>query len=314
MSSIQTIPVEILLDVFRAGDPADMDALRLTLRRLHTTIRQNVDALPTRVLYDLVYEHDSVLLYPAPANNGSGRDEDGCETREPTASGDQTPDGVQQMYQMFGRKIAIRELDVWTGDAPPDAALTLLLEHFPSVKAAVRLDVHIFRALPTDAVLDRFARLETIWMDTSVDRGDSAFWNDLFATKVFRRVPHFLGVNHTNGDLDYVDPYPHADAAELIDFITDFSLMPPDKPRVVSFQNFDEFQNPILEALEQQFNEGIASIGGPVCALIGGEVCAMINGRVDHHFEHRYLTNMASGSQKETFALELYRKLDYYRE
>ncbi|KAH7711571.1 hypothetical protein AAVH_21124 [Aphelenchoides avenae] len=310
MSSILTVPVEILLDVFRANDSADMDALQLTFRRFHTIIRQNVDALPTRLLYDLVYEHEHVVLYRTPANNGSGRDVRGYETREPIASGDQTPDGVQQMYQMFGRKIAIRELNVWTGDDPPDAALTLLLEHFPSVKAAVRLDVHIFRAapLPTDAVLDRFTRLETIWLGTSVDpdRKEAFFWSDLFATKAFRRVPNFLGVNHADGDHNYVDPYPHADAVELIDFITDFSLMPPDKPRVVSFQNFDEFRNPILEALEQRFNESIASIGGHVCALI--------NGRVDHHFEHRYLTNMASGSQKETFALELYRKLDYNRE
>ncbi|KAH7684759.1 hypothetical protein AAVH_40733, partial [Aphelenchoides avenae] len=252
MSSIQTIPVEILLDVFRANDAADMDALQLTVRRFHTTIRQNVDILPTRLLCDLVYT-DRAHLYRAPANGGSGRNADGDETREPIASGDVTPNGLQQMYQMFGRKIAIRELDVWSAGRPLDAALTLFLEHFPSVKAAVRLDVHFTSALPTDAVLDRFTRLETIWMGTSVhrDRSDGFFWRDLFATKAFRRVPNFLGVNEDRG---YLDPYPHVDAGELFDFITDFSFMPPDKPRVVSFQMFDR-GFPIPNPVEQRFNE-----------------------------------------------------------
>ncbi|KAH7711776.1 hypothetical protein AAVH_20909 [Aphelenchoides avenae] len=310
MSSIQTIPVEILLDVFRANDPADMEALQLTLRRFHTTIRQMVDALPTRLLYDLVYEYEHVVLYRAPANNGSGRDVQNNETREPIASGDQTPDGVQQMYQKFGRKIAIREMDIWTGESPPDAALTLLLEHFPSVKAAVRLRIHIFdKPLPTDAVLDRFTRLETIWMSTSVDEKDTSFWNVLLTTKAFRRVPNFLSVNLT--DEHYLDPYPHVDVGELVDFITDFSLMPPDKPRVVSFKMFDDFESsPILNALEQRFHESIASIAGQVCALITGEV----HREQGTDFETRYLTNMAPGSQKETFALELYRKITYYRE
>ncbi|KAH7718107.1 hypothetical protein AAVH_14433 [Aphelenchoides avenae] len=309
MSSIQTIPVEILLDVFRANDPADMDALQLTLRRFHTTIRLNVDALPTRLLYDLVYEYEHVALYRTPANNGSGRDVRGSHTREPFASVDQTPNGIQQMYQMFGRKIAIRELNVWTAERPTDAALTLLLEHLPSVKAAVRLDVHVFdNALPTDAVLDRFARLETIWMSTSVDRKDASFWSDLFATKAFRRVPNFLGVNMT--DEYYLDPYPPVDVKELFDFITDISLMPPGKPRVVSFEMlmFDD-DGPflsVLKALEQRFDNDIASIGGQVCALILGDRF--------HQLENRYLTNMASGSQKETLAWELYRKIDYYRE
>ncbi|KAH7694241.1 hypothetical protein AAVH_38716 [Aphelenchoides avenae] len=306
MSSIQTIPVEILLDVFRANDAADMDALQLTVRRFHTTIRQNVDVLPTRLLCDLVCEHDSAFLYQAPANGGSGRDRHGFKTCEPIASGDQTPSGLQQMYQMFGGKIAIRELNVWTGRRPADVPLTLLLEHFPSVKAAMRLDVHTFIP-PTDAVLDRFTRLETIWMSTSVDRdrSDGSFWRDLFATKAFRRVPNFLGVNedHHGG----LDPYPHVDAAELFDFITDFSLVPPGKPRVVSFQMFDR-DTPLLDPFEQRFNENIASIGGQVCALF------LIDSDIDHDWEYRYVTNMASEDQKETFAKELYRKLDYYRE
>ncbi|KAH7712859.1 hypothetical protein AAVH_19808 [Aphelenchoides avenae] len=309
MSSIQTIPVEILLDVFGANDPADMEALQMTLRRFHTTIRQNVDALPTRLLHDLVYGHKSVWLYRSPANGGSGRDRHGYETREPIATGDQTPDGLQQLYEMFGRKMAIRELDVWTGDAPPDAALTLLLEHFPSVKAAVRLDVHIFRAapLPTDAVLDRFTCLETIWLGTSVDpyRKDSSFWSDLFAMKAFRRVPNFLGVNHSDSFHDDRAPYPHADVGELFDFITDFSLMPPDKPRVVSFEMFSGC-GPLHDVLEQRFSEDSASIGGQACALFSGYV--------DDRWEYRYLTNMASEDQKETFAWELYRKITYYRE
>ncbi|KAH7718108.1 hypothetical protein AAVH_14434 [Aphelenchoides avenae] len=317
MSTIQTTPVEILLDVFRANDPADMDALQLTFRRFLTTIRQNEDTLPTRLLYDLVYGHESVWLYRSPANGGSGRDVDGYQKREPIASGEQTPDGIQQMYQMFGRKIAVRELDVWTGDAPPDAALTLLLEHFPSVKAAVRLDVHIFRAapLPTDAVLERFTRLETIWLGTSVDRDrkNSSFWSDLFATKAFRRVPNFLGVNHSDSFHDDRAPYPHADVGELFDFITDFSLMPPDKPRVVSFEMFSGC-GPLHNALEQRFSEDSASIGGQVCAQVSGYVFYEIPGDVYDEYEWRYLTNMASGSQKETFALELFRKITYYRE
>lgn len=143
-------------------------------------------------------------------------------------------------------------------DYPPDAALTLLLEHFPSVKAAVRLDVHISRAapLPTDAALDRFKRLETIWLETSVDRDrdDSSFWSVLFATKAFRRVPNFLGVNHDMLGKHTVDPYPVVDGRELFDFITDFSLMPPDKPRVVSFDMFDDGA-PVVNPLEQLFNE-----------------------------------------------------------
>ncbi|KAH7712856.1 hypothetical protein AAVH_19805 [Aphelenchoides avenae] len=307
MSSIQTIPVEILLDMFHANEPADKEALQLTCHRFNSVILQNVDTLPTRLLCDIVHEHESVVVYRAPVNGGSGRDRHGTnERRESIASADQTPDEVQQMYQMFGRNVAIRELNVWCGKRPADAALTLLLEHFPSVKAAVRLDVHTF-FLPTDAVLDRFTCLETIWMSTMADRDrkDPSFWSDLFATKAFRRVPNFLAMNGTE---DCLHPYPHADE-ELFDFITDFSLMPPHKPRVVSFESFDN-GGPILDALELRFNKDIASIGGEVCALFSGEVY-----REDRYdYETLCLSNMASGSQKETFALELFRKIAYDRE
>lgn len=109
--------------------------------------------------------------------------------------------------------------------------------------------MHVFdKPLPTDAVLGHFKRLETIWMDTRVDhRTDTSFWSGLLATKAFRRVPNFLGVNQ---EFDY----PPVDAGELFDFITDFSLMPSDKPRVILFMTFDD-GGPVLNALEQRFNE-----------------------------------------------------------
>ncbi|KAH7695569.1 hypothetical protein AAVH_37369, partial [Aphelenchoides avenae] len=65
-------------------------------------------------------------------------------------------------------KTAIRIVGVWTPVCRlPDAPLMHLIEHFPSVKGALRLDIKgLVLALPTDAALHHFERLETVVIDT----------------------------------------------------------------------------------------------------------------------------------------------------
>ncbi|KAH7711907.1 hypothetical protein AAVH_20788 [Aphelenchoides avenae] len=82
-----------------------------------------------------------------------------------------------------------------------------------------------------------------------------------------------------------LDEYPvEVDDGALFDFITNFSLMPAGKPRVVALGPFTDAS---VDALKRRFNENIAALGGPACAVIWGL-----------HNEN-YLTNMAFSSQKE---------------
>ncbi|KAH7676073.1 hypothetical protein AAVH_42018 [Aphelenchoides avenae] len=99
MSSNLRIPAEILLDVFRANDPANTEALQLTCHHFYAVILPNVGTLPLRLVCDLLYGSNLKLrLYRATADNESVRVED-----EVVASGDPSPKGLQDLYQMFGR-------------------------------------------------------------------------------------------------------------------------------------------------------------------------------------------------------------------
>ncbi|KAH7707443.1 Protein CLEC-51 [Aphelenchoides avenae] len=287
MSSILTVPVEVLMDVFRANDPADKEALQLTCRHFHGTIMQNLGTLPTRLVCELAFDgSDRVHLYRAPANS------DGNVLREPireSIARSRWPSlEIQEMYEMFGRKTAIRKVEVYVNRAEHAGRLTRLIENFPSVKCAVSLVIDINTAsvgLPADPVLDYFERLETIGMRTRVDDKDPSFWSALFATRAFRRVPMLRMVN-TLGQ------FPAVGDLELFDFITDCSHMPAAKPRVVHIALLD---GDSVDALERRFNENIDSIGG--------HVCAVIKGHGDQ--ESRCLTNMAVGSQKKLLAEQL---------
>ncbi|KAH7662470.1 hypothetical protein AAVH_43568, partial [Aphelenchoides avenae] len=104
MSSLQKAPVEVLLDVFHANDPATVEALRLTCRRFNAVILHKVDALPTRLLCDLTFGlRNMVHLYRSPANNERAIDGSGRETREPIASGNVSPHGLHRLYRLLGR-------------------------------------------------------------------------------------------------------------------------------------------------------------------------------------------------------------------
>ncbi|KAH7707149.1 hypothetical protein AAVH_25618 [Aphelenchoides avenae] len=190
---------------------------------------------------------------------------------------------------MFGRKTAIRTVDVPVDTDNPDEPLMHLIEHFPSVKRTVRLDMHYHRSiLPTDAALHRFERLETIVMDTWCGWEWPSFWSDLCAIKAFRRVSNFITLDD---DREYLE---EADAGALFDFITDFSLMPAGKTRVVKLGR--PFTEDSFKALKRRFKENIASIGGHVCAVI-----------FDDYADKHHLTNMTSGRQKKTLAKKLLR-------
>ncbi|KAH7692963.1 hypothetical protein AAVH_40008 [Aphelenchoides avenae] len=271
MSSIQQIPVEILLDAFRANDPADTEALRLTCRHFHATILQNVGTLPTRLGCDLNYCAGRVNLYPDIYQLGD--ETSARHSWYPTAYANESPKELQDMHQTIGR----------TCDAP----LMHLVEHFPSVKRAVRLDMkHADFAMPTEAALHFFERLETIAMDIGISK-ESFFWSDLFALKVFRRVSNIITYN------SMPEYQAQVDDGALFEFITDFSLMPADKPRVVQLGPFTDDS---IDALKRRFNKNIASIGGQVCAIV-----------LDRNSSEPYLTNMASGSQKKALAKQLLR-------
>ncbi|KAH7707151.1 hypothetical protein AAVH_25620 [Aphelenchoides avenae] len=192
------------------------------------------------------------------------------------------------MYRTIGRKTAISTVTVSIPeDSQPDTRLLHLIEHFPSVKGAVRLDMwFIWSALPTDAALDHFERLQTIVIHTDCFHEKPSFWSNLFAIKAFRRVANFITLDRERENLKEVD-----DAA-LFDFITDFSLMPPDKPRVVSLGR--PLTDDSINALKRRFKKNTASIGGQVCAIVLGP---------DN--DRRYLTNMTSGSRKKPLAKQL---------
>lgn len=146
-------------------------------------------------------------------------------------------------------KTAIRKVDVRTHhdrDHLPDVPLMQLIKHFPSVEGAVSLNITYVSALPSDAALDHFKRLEEITMDTRIDYEDSSFWSDLFATKAFRRVSSFGILNASSSQ------YPEVDDDDMFDFVTDFSLMRPGRPRLVEFGPFDDDS---LDALEDRFYE-----------------------------------------------------------
>ncbi|KAH7716164.1 hypothetical protein AAVH_16424 [Aphelenchoides avenae] len=285
MSSIQTAPVELLLDMFQANEPAGKEALQLTCRRFHDIILQNVDALPTRLVCALALDHlrRQVRLYRAP----QGPSGDLGADREIIASSSWQRHEIQHLYKMFGRKTAIRTVEISVPRLSElDGFLTQLIEHFPSVKGAAKLRVDTARptyplwdasaGLPTDPVLDNFERLETILMFVHVHDKHPSFWSHLFATKAFRRVSNFLMENS-------LGQFPAVDDGELFNFITDFSCMPANKPRLVLIfgLNVDS-----VDALERRFKENIDSIGGQVCAALKDP-------------ERRILTNMAVGSQKK---------------
>ncbi|KAH7707150.1 hypothetical protein AAVH_25619 [Aphelenchoides avenae] len=262
MSSIQQLPVEILLDVFQAVDPAGTEALQLICRRFHATILQNVDALPTRLVCDLSYVASRVYLYPAIYLLS---DETSTE---------------------HSGKTAIRAVTVRIPSYLPDARLMHLSEHFPSAKGAVRLDmIYGNSVLPTDAALHHFERLETIVMGRSFLYEASSSWSDLLALEAFRRVSNIIAYDYWRKYQAVVD-----DGA-LFDFITDFSLMPPDKPRLVKLGPFSDDS---LDALKRRFYKDIASIVGNVCAIV-----------LDRSGSEHCLTNMASGSQKKHLAKQL---------
>lgn len=82
-------------------------------------------------------------------------------------------------------------------------------------------------------------------MIRSIYDEDPFFWNDLFASETFRRVSK---VHIMNGR----GQGPEVDNGETFDFIADRSLIPADKPRVVSFGRLDD---DALNALERRFNE-----------------------------------------------------------
>ncbi|KAH7695697.1 hypothetical protein AAVH_26542 [Aphelenchoides avenae] len=276
MSSILRVPVEILLDVFHANDAGDIEALQLTCRRFHTTIQPNVDALPTHLACDIVYCARRVYLYPAVYFSD--------DEKSTSHSG----------YHIAVARIGNVKTAIHKVAASPepdyDSPLVHLMEHFPSVKRAVRLDVNYARSvLPTDVALDHFERLETIVVDSRVHYEESSFWSDLYAVKAFRRVPNFIAFN----DNAYDDVYPDMDDGAIFDFITDFSLMPADKPRLVALGPFGD---DCLEALRRRFNKSIASIGRQVCAII-----------TDRNKKKHFLTNMASGSEKKALAKQLLR-------
>lgn len=127
-----------------------------------------------------------------------------------------------------------------------DAPLMHLVEHFPSVKRAVRLDMkHADFAMPTEAALHFFERLETIAMDIGISK-ESFFWSDLFALKVFRRVSNIITYN------SMPEYQAQVDDGALFEFITDFSLMPADKPRVVQLGPFTDDS---IDALKRRFNK-----------------------------------------------------------
>ncbi|KAH7699315.1 hypothetical protein AAVH_33579 [Aphelenchoides avenae] len=292
MSSIQTAPVEVLLDMFQANDPAGTEALQLTCRRFHDTILQNVDALPTRLVCELAYGviPHQVRLYRTPPNNENDQGWD--VERESIASSYWGTPELEDMYEKFGGKTAIRKVDICVNrnSEGADGLLTRLIENFPSVKGAVSLDVFIktdWVNLPTDPVLDRFWRLEMITMRTRIYDNDPYFWRGLFAKKAFRRVSKLRMLNA-------LGQYPAVDDGELFDFITDFSRMPADTPRVIQFA---QLGGDSLGALERQFNENIGSIGGHVCAVISAPRSQKFS----------YLTNMAVGDQKKTLAQKLLR-------
>ncbi|KAH7699921.1 hypothetical protein AAVH_32969, partial [Aphelenchoides avenae] len=193
MSTIQTAPVEILLDIFQANDPADTETLQLTCRRFHDTIVQNVNALPTRLVCELDYDESrQVGLYRAPPNNTPIW----RAARESIASSSWQRHEIQHLYETFGCKTAIRTVRVIVPDlTEPNGPLTQLIDDFPSVKGAVRLDIDTWAAsdgLPTDPVLAHFERLETILMDMRACDKPPSFWTHVFATKAFRRVPNFI--------------------------------------------------------------------------------------------------------------------------
>ncbi|KAH7725030.1 hypothetical protein AAVH_07307 [Aphelenchoides avenae] len=290
MSSILRVPVEILLDVFHANDAGDIEALQLTCRRFYTAIQPNVDALPTHRVCDIVYCARRVYLYPAVyfSEDEKSTSHSGypiAVARIGSVSAKMA--AVQRplytlpvMYQMFGRKTAVHKVAA-SPEPDYDSPLVHLMEHFPSVKRAVRLDVdYAGSVLPTDAALDRFERLKTIVVDSLVHYEESSFWRDLYAVKAFRRVPNFIAFN----DKAYDDLYPDVDDGAMFDFITDFSLMPADKPRLVAL---GPFSGDCLEALRRRFNKNIASISGLVCAII-----------IDRNKKKHFLTNVASGSEK----------------
>ncbi|KAH7719332.1 hypothetical protein AAVH_13189 [Aphelenchoides avenae] len=245
MSSIQQFPVEILLDIFQPNDPADKEAVQLTCRRFHATILQNVDALPMRLVCDLVYGGSSVILYRAIYS--SDDETSSWPSEDPIAEADESPKELQDIYQIFGRKTAVRTVAVSIGRQLPDARLVHLVEHFPSAKGAVRLDMEFTDSvLPTDAALHRFKRLQTIVMHANYLQETSSFWDDLFASKAFRRVPNII-------NFDYMCIYQvEVDDGALLDFITDFSLMPADKARVVSL---GRFSYSFHDALKRRFDE-----------------------------------------------------------
>lgn len=119
-----------------------------------------------------------------------------------------------------------------------------LIKHFPSASGAVRLDIkNIHLVVPTDAVLNRFERVETIVMDPYSYK-ESTFWSDLFASKAFRRVTNIIAYHSL---CDYQE---EVDDAALFDFLTDFSLMPTDKPRMVKFGHFSDDS---IDALKRRF-------------------------------------------------------------
>ncbi|KAH7698234.1 hypothetical protein AAVH_34676, partial [Aphelenchoides avenae] len=102
MSSILTVPVEVLMDVFQGNDPAGTEALQLTCRRFHDTILQNVDALPTRLVCALTLDgSDQAHLYREPANSDSGAMWD--PHRERIARSGRGPHEIRKMYKTFGR-------------------------------------------------------------------------------------------------------------------------------------------------------------------------------------------------------------------
>ncbi|KAH7726499.1 hypothetical protein AAVH_05890 [Aphelenchoides avenae] len=104
MSSIQQVPVEILLDVFRANDPVGTEALQLTCRRFHFIILQNVDTLPTRLACDLRYSDGRVYLYRAIYMPDDETND--WHSRYAIADADADTDAaneLQDMYQTFGR-------------------------------------------------------------------------------------------------------------------------------------------------------------------------------------------------------------------
>lgn len=82
-------------------------------------------------------------------------------------------------------------------------------------------------------------------MRTRVGDKDPSFWSGLFATTAFRRVSNF----HMGNALG---AYPAVDDGELCEFITDFSRMPADKPRVLQICGLD---GDSLDTLERRFNE-----------------------------------------------------------